>query len=89
MVALLNAHAPEVRRESVGYLTHNAHIAVALLGEACAPVGVVGADGAGFRTTRLEPLQLSAKGACRSSMAACATGLACLALERASAAAMG
>jgi len=87
MVALLNAHAtPEVpSRGSVGYLTHNAHVAVALLGEGRMRLsGEWVATPQALRQLGWEPLQLSAKeGLSLVNGTACATGLACLALARA------
>jgi len=72
-------------RGSVGYLTHNAHIALLLIGEGKASLGgqlMTGADA--LRAIGLEPLTLRAKeGLSLVNGSACATGLSCLALARA------
>lgn len=86
IVELLNAHcSPEVPRQgSVGYLTHAAHIGLALLGQGMAilqnerlPAGEA------LHRLGLEPLKLEAKeGLCLVNGTPCVTGLACLVLER-------
>jgi histidine ammonia-lyase len=87
MLALLNdGVTPEVpSRGSVGYLTHNAHVALALIGE-----GWVQRSGArvpaadALRQLGRAPVELSAKeGLSLVNGTACATGLACVALARA------
>jgi histidine ammonia-lyase len=87
MVALLNAHAaPEVpSRGSVGYLTHNGHIALALIGEGRIRLsGDYMPAAEALRHLGLSPVELSAKeGLSLVNGSACATGLACLALARA------
>ena len=89
MLALLNAGAtPEVpSRGSVGYLTHNAHIALALIGEGWVQhsgARVPAADA--LRRLGRSPVELSAKeGLSLVNGTACATGLACMALARAQA----
>jgi histidine ammonia-lyase len=87
MVALLNARAmPEVpSRGSVGYLTHNAHVALALIGEGRMRLaGDILPAADAHRRLGLSPVELSAKeGLSLVNGSACATGLACLALGRA------
>jgi histidine ammonia-lyase len=87
MVDLLNADCvPECPRQgSVGYLSHNAHIGLALIGE-----GFVRFDGQrlaardALSRLGLEPLVLRAKeGLSLVNGTACATGLASLALDQA------
>ena len=85
--AFLNAGlVPEVpSRGSVGYLTHNASIALLLIGEGQARVGERLLPGReALAAIGLEPLVLGAKeGLSLVNGSACATGLAALALARA------
>ena len=77
---------PEVpSRGSAGYLTHNAHIALVLLGEGHARVAGNRLSGAAaLAAIGLEPLTLRAKeGLSLVNGTACATGLSCIALARA------
>lgn len=88
LVALLNGGvAPEVpSRGSVGYLTHNAHVALALIGEGRVQLrgGGLVESRAALRQLGLVPVELSAKeGLSLVNGTACSTGLACIALERA------
>lgn len=87
LVALINAGiAPLVPGQgSVGYITHGAHIGLALIG-----LGDVSVDGAtmpaaeALRQAGLAPLALGAKdGLCLVNGTRCLTGLACLALAEA------
>lgn len=72
-------------RGSAGYLTHNAHIALVLIGEGRARIGdetVAGRDA--LHRIGLQPLVLGPKeGLSLANGTACATGLASLALKRA------
>lgn len=72
-------------RGSVGYLVHNAAIALPLIGEGSARVkGVPMTGGEALRAIGRAPLQLRAKeGLSLVNGSACATGLAALALDRA------
>lgn len=70
---------------SAGYLTHNAHTALVLLGEGSAQVAGEPMSGAqALAAIGLKPLVLGAKeGLSLVNGTACATGLSCLALSRA------
>ncbi|PYE40618.1 histidine ammonia-lyase [Rhizobium sp. PP-F2F-G20b] len=74
-------------RGSAGYLTHNAHIALVLIGEGRAQVGGVSMSGAdALAALSLAPLVLEAKeGLSLVNGTACSTGLGALALSRAAA----
>lgn len=77
---------PEVpSRGSAGYLTHNAHIALVLIGEGHARVAGQRMPGReALAAIGLEPLVLRAKeGLSLVNGTACATGLSCIALARA------
>ena len=87
IATLLNANcAPEVPRQgSVGYLSHRAHIGLVLIGHGTAVLnGERLPATAALARLELEPLVLEAKeGLCLVNGTGCATGLACLLLERA------
>ncbi|KAA0695518.1 histidine ammonia-lyase [Neorhizobium sp. P12A] len=70
---------------SAGYLTHNAHTALVLIGEGTAHVGGRSFNGRdALEAIGLEPLVLGAKeGLSLVNGTACATGLACVAIARA------
>ena len=87
LLELLNAGIVPVvpRAGSIGYLTHMAHIALVLIGSGAARVDGRTISGAeAMRHIGTAPLQLMAKdGLSLVNGTPCATGLACLALERA------
>ncbi|MDP8984045.1 MAG: histidine ammonia-lyase [Pseudomonadota bacterium] len=86
IVDLLNAGcSPEVPRQgSVGYLTHAAQIGLALIGQGSVMLREERLPaGEALARLGLEPLSLEAKeGLCLVNGTPCATGLACLVLER-------
>ncbi|XUY28694.1 HAL/PAL/TAL family ammonia-lyase [Agrobacterium sp. rho-8.1] len=72
-------------RGSAGYLTHNAHVALVLIGEGSARIGDRAFSGRdALAEIGLQPLILEAKeGLCLVNGTACATGLSSVALDRA------
>ncbi len=86
LVALLNAGCTPVvpRQGSVGYISHRAHIALALIGHGDVMLsGTTMPARAALRALGLDPLVLAAKeGLSLVNGTACATGLAALALSR-------
>lgn len=87
IIDLLNAGCtPEVPRQgSVGYISHKAHIGLALIGQG---IVVLGAErlpaGEALARLGLEPLVLEAKeGLCLVNGTGCAAGLSCLVVDRA------
>jgi histidine ammonia-lyase len=87
LVALLNAGITPVvpRRGSVGYITHGAHIGLALIGQGDVAVdGKVTSATAALAAADLAPVRLGAKdGLCLVNGTRCLTGLASLALAEA------
>lgn len=87
LVALLNGNLlPQVPRAgSIGYLSHMAHIALVLIGASAARAGEAVISGAeALRRIGAQPLQLEAKeGLSLVNGTPCASGLACIALDRA------
>jgi histidine ammonia-lyase len=86
LVDFLNAGvSPEVPRQgSVGYITHGAHIGLALIGQGMAVLKSERLPAAeALARLRLGPLTLEAKeGLCLVNGTPCVTGLACLVLDR-------
>jgi histidine ammonia-lyase len=87
LVALLNTGITPVvpRQGSVGYITHGAHIGLALIGMGDVAVdGVVMPAASALAAAGLAPVALGAKdGLCLVNGTRCLTGLACLALTQA------
>lgn len=87
LVALLNAGITPVvpRRGSVGYISHGAHIGLALIGMGEVEMaGAVQPAGTALAAAGLAPVVLGAKdGLCLVNGTRCLTGLACLALAEA------
>jgi histidine ammonia-lyase len=87
MVELLNADCTPLipQKGSVGYISHQAHIGLALIGQGAVTLGDQSMPaGVALARLGLEPLVLQAKeGLCLVNGAACATGLSCLVVDEA------